>query len=104
MRIFEKIQGMLLGIISKNNMTYLFWLHLISGIGQSVSGGLTSKEFAESIEFEKYKNWIKNFNAIEKNFWKNEKASILGKVRINIFVLLMKQKRYRLAGKVMGLK
>lgn len=103
LRLFDKIQNRLSGILSEENVTYLFLMHLISGIGQSMQGGLTSKEFAQ-IDFEKYGCWFNNVDNVKLEFFKNENASQLGKLRIQLFLYLMKNKKYNLAGKLMGLK
>ena len=103
LRLFDKIQKILTGILSEKNIAYLFLMHLISGIGQSMQGGLTSKEFAQ-IDFGKYGCWFNNVNNVKLVFFKNENASQLGKLRIQLFLYLMKNKKYNLAGKLMGLK
>ncbi|GLG91691.1 glycosyltransferase [Sellimonas catena] len=104
MRLFDKIENMLSGIISKENMTYLFWLHLISGIGQSAQGGLTSQEFAESINFDKYYGRFAMTKSIMAEFFKNEHSSAVGRIRIRLFMFLMGHRKYRIAGRLMGLK
>lgn len=103
LRLFDKIQNSLTGILSNKNIAYLFLMHLISGIGQSKQGYLTSKEFAQ-IEFEKYFKWFRKIDKVKADFFKNEKASYLGKARIQLLLYLMKHRKYQLAGKLMGLK
>lgn len=103
LRLFDKIQNSLTGILSENNITYLFLMHLISGIGQSMQGGLTSKEFAQ-IEFGKYSNWLQKIHKVKGLFWINENASILGRTRIQIFLFMMNHRKYQLAGRIMGLQ
>ena len=56
------------------------------------------------IDFSKYRVWIDRFKMIQNKFFINENASDLGRMRIQLFVWLMKRKKYMLAGKVMGLK
>ena len=104
LRLFDKIKEMIFMLIKNENLIYLFWMHIISGIGQSAKGGLTSKQFTNEVDFTKYKDYIKNFNIIKKRFFINEHATILGKIRVCCFSLLMRLKKYRLAGIVMGLK
>lgn len=103
LRLFDKIERYLENTVLEEKLVYFFFLHLISGIGQSLQGGLTSHEF-EQIDFLKYDYWIKKFKMIQKNFFINENASIFGKTKIRLFVWLMQKRKYRLAGKVMGLK
>lgn len=103
LRLFNKIQNSLAGILSEKNITYLFLMHLISGIGQSKQGDLTSEEFAK-IDFGQYSNWFQNIDKVKKEFFKNENSSQLGKIRIQLFFNLMKNRKYKLAGKLMGLK
>lgn len=104
LRIFDKIEEMISMLIKKENLIYLFWMHLISGIGQSIKGGLTINQFASVVDFIKYEDYIKNFKIIKERFFINERATILGKIRVCCFSLLMRLKKYRLAGMVMGLK
>lgn len=103
MRIFDKIDRMLSGTISEVNMAYLFWLHLMSGIGQSARGGLSSREFAQSIDWKRYRFYFNQFKQCQKEFFKNEHASLLGRLRVRLFFATMNVGAYRLAGKVMGL-
>lgn len=102
LRLFLKIRKACQELLSDKNIVYLFFMHLISGIGQARQGGMTSKEFAE-IDFSDYTE-INEFKKIKKDFFGNERASIAGRMRIQLFVWLMKNKKYKLAGKVMGLK
>ena len=104
MRLFDKIEKMVSETINKGYITYFFWMHLISGIGQAAQGGLTSKEFSSCVDFGKYKNRLNSFKIIKRSFFKNEKASVLGRMRIQLFVFLMQHGIFRIAGKVMGLK
>lgn len=103
LRLFDKISNKMSGCLTKYSITYLFFLHLLSGIGQASKVKLSSLEFAQ-LDFFKYIEWIENFYEIEDTFFNNEKASNLGKLRIKIFVKALQQKKYRLAGKVMGLQ
>lgn len=103
LRLFDKIQERLSGILSEENMTYLFFMHLFSGIGQSMQGQLASKEFAQ-IDFIQYSNLFRNVDKVKEKFFKNENASRLGKIRVQLFLYLMKKRKYKFAGKVMGLK
>lgn len=103
LRLFDKILKSLSGVLTEENIAYLFLLHLLSGIGQSAQGGLTSNEFAE-IDFSKYHKWLKVFKKMKKLFFVNEHTGMPGKVRINLFLHLMLCKKYKIAGKIMGLK
>ena len=102
LRLFVKIREICQEVLEDKNIVYLFYMHLISGIGQAKQGKLTSQEFSE-IDFFDYKE-INKFKEIRKVFFRNEHASTAGKIRIELFVWLMKNKSYKLAGKVMGLK
>lgn len=102
LRLFDKIEDNLSGKLKEENIAYLFFIHLISGIGQSKQSGLSCFEFSQ-IDFEKYRNWINKFKLIQNKFWANENASQFGKIRIQLFVWLMKRKKFMLAGKLMGL-
>lgn len=102
LRLFVKIRKACQEYLLDKNIVYLFYMHLISGIGQAKQGELTSQEFSE-IDFSDYKE-INKFKEIRKAFFRNEHASTVGKIRIELFVWLMKNKNYKLAGKVMGLK
>lgn len=104
MRLFDKIKHILGDAADEKITTYLFLMHLVQGIGQSAHGGLPCKEFAEIIDFEKYLSEIKRTKTITKEFFKNEHASFLGKLRIKTFLLMMKTKKYKLAGFLMGLR
>lgn len=103
LRLFDKIQKSLTGILSEKNITYLFLMHLVSGIGQSMQGNLTSEEFAQ-IDFGQYSNWFQNIDKVKKEFFKNENASQLGKIRINLFLKQMIAGNYMIAGRIMGLR
>lgn len=102
LRLFDKILKSMSGVLSEESLSYLFILHLLSGIGQSLQGGLSSKEYAE-IDFSKYQKWLKIFERMKKLFFENEHTGMLGKVRINLFLHLMLCKNYKLAGRIMGL-
>ena len=102
LRLFDKILKSMSGVLSEESLSYLFILHLLSGIGQSLQGGLSSKEFAE-IDFSKYQKWLKIFERMKKLFFENEHTGMLGKVRINLFLRLMLCKKYKISGKIMGL-
>lgn len=103
LRVFEKVQECLRETLENEKIVYLFFMHLISGIGQSRQGGFGCQEFSQ-IDFSKYSEWINDFKLIKNDFFEKESASKLGRIRIQLFVWLMKNKKYRLAGKVMGLK
>ena len=102
LRLFDKILKSMSGVLSEESLSYLFILHLLSGIGQSLQGGLSSKEYAE-IDFSKYQKWLKIFERMKKLFFENEHTGMLGKVRINLFLRLMLCKKYKISGKIMGL-
>lgn len=103
LRLFDKILKDMSCVLSEDNLSYLFVLHLLSGIGQSLQGGLSSKEYSE-IDFSRYHKWLKVFKKMKNPFFTNEHSGMPGKVRINIFLRLMLCKNYKLAGKIMGLK
>lgn len=103
LRLFDKIKENLSGKLKEENITYLFFMHLISGIGQSKQGGLSCHEFSK-VDFSKYRDWINQFKFIQEKFFGNENASRMGKFRIQLFVWFMERKKYVLAGRVMGLK
>lgn len=103
LRLFDKLNLKMSDALTENSITYLFYLHLIAGIGQAAQADLHSAEFAR-LDFSKYMKWINNFDYIKKAFFKNENASKMGKIRIEFFVRLMQNRMYKLAGKVMGLK
>ena len=102
LRLFDKILKSMSGVLSEESLSYLFILHLLSGIGQSLQGGLSSKEYAE-IDFSKYQKWLKIFERMKKLFFENEHTGMLGKVRINLFLHLMLCKKYKISGKIIGL-
>lgn len=104
LRLFDKIKAFYNGEISADNLTYLFLLHLISGIGQAKSGGLLSGEFAVIMGERNYQKEIINLKTITSRFFENEHASILGKVKISRFISLLKTQKYENAAKIMGLK
>lgn len=103
LRLFDKLNLKMTEVLTVNSITYLFFLHLVSGIGQAAQAGLHSDEFAR-LDFSKYMKWINNFDYIKKAFFNNENASKMGKIRIQLFVRLMQNRKYKLAGKVMKLK
>lgn len=103
MRLFDKESVMLRSSLSDNSMTYLFWLHLISGINQSAVGGLTSRDLAENVDCKKYKHWIMSFKNIKNDFFSNEHATLLGKMRILLFQFMLNLGWIKLAGKIIGL-
>lgn len=103
LRLFDKIQRCLTGILSDENMKYLFLMHLVSGIKQSADGGMTSEEFAE-IDWKKYRSEIDKCRQIEQFFLKNENASFMGKLRMHLFLRKMCAGDFVSAGKIMGLK
>lgn len=103
LRLFDKIEECLKNVLEEKLIVYLFFMHLISGIGQSQQGGLGCQEFSQ-IDFSKYTGRINKFKMIQNEFFRNENASELGRMRIQLFACLMKRKKYMLAGKVMGLK
>lgn len=103
LRLFDKIERKMSEYLSDKSLIYLFFLHLLSGIGQASKAKLNSLEFSH-LNFLKYAQWIDNFREIEDMFFYNEGASSLGKLRLKVFVKALQQKKYRLAGKVMGLQ
>lgn len=103
MRLFDKLKLILENRISQDHLFHFFLLHLISGINQASEGGLTAKEFS-AFSFGDYRSFFRISNAILQNFFEMENASLLGRIRVYIFLFLMRTKCYNLAGKIMGLK
>lgn len=103
LRLFDKIQDKLNQIINEKSIMYLFLMHLISGINQSKQGQLSCEEFAR-IDFNKYSSFFYDVDEIKDDFLRNEHASQFGKIKCGIFLYLMKRKKYKIAGKIMGLK
>lgn len=101
LQLFDKIYNSLSGMLSEDNISYLFIMHLF--LGSIPSDELTSKEFAE-IDFSNYQSQIKKSKKIQSLFCQNEASSKSGKIRINLFLFLMRRKMYRIAGKIRGLK
>ena len=101
LRSFDKIYDSLSDMLSEDNISYLFIMHLF--LGSIPSDEFTSKEFAE-IDFSNYQNQIKKSKNIQSLFCKNEASSKSGKIRIYLFIFFMRRKMYRIAGKIRGLK
>ncbi len=104
LRLFNKINNLLSGSISNDSMTYFFTLHLISGINQSRLGGLTAVHFSELLQQYDYNKYYSEFKNIEKEFFNNESASALGKIRVHVFIKLLQLGYYQNAGRLMGLR
>lgn len=102
LRLYGKIKAFLAEAISPEAMTYLFLLHLVSGIQQAQQGGLSKSGFKNAIQG-KYTNEIHNLNRILFRFFRNEKASFAGKMRMCIFCLALRESWITLAGYLMGL-
>lgn len=99
LRLFEKIITKIGALLDTENISLFFICHIISGILQSQ--GLGIEEFAQ-IEWNKYSKYLDKLEL--KRFFRNEHASFLGRMRIKLFFEFMKNKKYKLAGRVMGLK
>lgn len=104
LRLFDKIEIILREKVSEDTLNYLFLLHLISGVNQSKAGGLSAKRYSTLVDFSKYKELLYKTKWIISDFYVNENTSFLGKIRMTIFLSLMKSEKYFLAGKIMGLK
>ena len=103
MRLFGKARNLLQNDVSEHTLTYLFLLHIISGIHQSREGGISCREFS-SFDFSPYRHEIMGADHVLSAFFRNEKASIPGKARIKAFCHEMQREHYMLAGRIMGLK
>jgi len=103
LRLFRKASVALRGILSPENLTYLFLLHFLAGILQSKQGGLTVNEFA-TIDYSPYTEYFTTVKKVLPVFFTNENASILGRIRLWLIILEMGNAQYHLAGKLAGLK
>jgi hypothetical protein len=103
MRLFDKLKLTLENRISEDHLFHFFLLHLISGINQASEGGLTAKEFS-AFSLDAYKRFFSVPKPVLRYFFEMENASVLGQIRTNVFLLLMRKRYYYLAGKIMGLK
>lgn len=103
MRLFEKIFKLLKGKVSENTISYLFMLHLLSGINQSRQAGLNPFEYRDAIDFQQVNTYFDLFIKQKSIFFTNEHSNLFGKLRLDCFLLLMKNKKYVLAGYIMGL-
>ena len=104
MRLFSKIKKLLLPCVDDLIIAYLFLLHVISGIQQAMPSGLTATEFEKEMYEYQYLDEIKKCSSVLKQFFENEHASLIGKIRIILFLKLMKYEKYKIAGKLMGLR
>ena len=104
LRLYDKIKKILSGKIKSSTLSYFFLLHLISGLQQAKQGGLTCREFASVMKSKEYHFEIKQSRKDLHVFFKNEQSSLLGKIRIQVFLLLLDQKQYYPAGRIIGLK
>lgn len=86
MRLFRKIKNLMKNKVSEETLATLFFMHLVSGLNQSLLGGLTNKEYKAL--------WAKYINesGFEKKILKkalnkfldNEGASLLGRIRMKL--------------------
>lgn len=104
MRLFDKEKLILKGKVKRETMSMLFLMHLISGVKQSLSGGLTSDEFVKIVNFSKYQSDMDISRQVRKDFFLNEHSSRVGSFRIEIFLFFIHNGWYRAAAKIMGLK
>lgn len=103
LRLFRKAKLLLYEDVSADTLTYLFLLHLISGVNQARYGGLTCKEFS-IMNFSSYADEISRTDKVLNKFFHNETASFAGKVRLKIFLQVLNTGNYTIAGKIMGLR
>lgn len=101
MSVYDKIYNNL-DYIDEDILIYIFIMHLISGINQSKQGLISSQEYSKYLKLycKKY-----DFNTYKlrkniKQFLENENATILGKLRINLFFIMCKYENYNLASKL----
>lgn len=104
MRLYDKVSFVLNDKLSQTSLQMLFLLHIISGISQARLGGMTAKEFSNMLDYKKYREVIANCKTVLKYFFVNEKASVLGRCKIYLFLFFMQTGKYIYAGKIMGLK
>ena len=99
MRLYNKVLEILKDEISEKNKGILFLMHLISGINQSRISGTSKKQYADFLEeiFEKYHFEKSIWRRSIREFLANEKASLLGQIRIEIFAWLINRQSYLLA-------
>lgn len=103
MRLYDKIYEMLNGVVRERNLNYFFWSHLISGTNQSKQGGLKKSDYLKYIAWRKYEKELKSFDSIREIFFKNEKASFLGRIRVVLFSTAMKRGLFTSAAIIMGI-
>ena len=103
LRLFDKVQALLKGKVSYDTITYLFLLHLISGIGQAAAGGMTSSGFEASFNSKRYKDLLKNCFRILDEFYDNEGTKLLGRLRLWFVLCMLNIRKKRAAARVMGL-
>ena len=83
MRVFEKIYGMIVDRVNKETVLCLYFMHLVSGINQTLNNQLTMGERNRIIRkyYQQYV-WTKaDYSRGLKRFLTNEKASLLGKIK-----------------------
>lgn len=102
LRLFDKIKPLLDNEVSRACLSYLFLLHLISGIQQAQKGGLTLEEFTKEVH-EKYDNELASCGAVLPEFFRNENASFWGQIRLKFFLTTLRWGFPKIAGRSMGL-
>ena len=103
MRLYDKIRKVFGERISPDARAYFFLLHLVSGILQAQEGGLTAKEFTE-FPLGRYRDELSCLDSVLPEFFKNEGSSLLGRLRIRLFVWALRRENGAAAGRLMGAK
>ena len=101
MRLFRKTCDLLRNNVRKQILEQFFLQYMIAGIRQSRA--LPANQFAEVVR----KNDLYQMNVSQsatEAFLKAEKASMAGRMRIHLFIALMKHKQYVFAGRIMGMR
>ena len=101
LRLFRKTYGLLKNSVKEEILDQFYLQYLIAGIRQSRK--LSAKQFAAIIR-EDVISQRKVSHIAKENFLKAEKASLTGRMRIDLFIAFMRQNRYENAGKIMGLR
>lgn len=99
MRLYKKIIQMCGNELSEKNQCILFLMHLFSGINQSRKAICNEREYIAFLKenFGTYQFHANIWNEAVKEFLKNEASSLLGKIRVKVFVFLCRQKIFSLA-------
>ena len=103
MRLFDKIEFLLEGRVSPEVICYFFLLHFVSGIRQAAAGGMTANEFAAVFPEKQYMTRIKRSSRVLSVFFRNENASLPGRIRVRLLLWLLSIGQKKTAGKLMSL-